>query len=74
MLDIIRVEQDWLMLRALHCLKVLCCLLILFPFFFPSIWQVRPYPRRAFTDRESTLSLSELGLDSKQEALFLELI
>lgn len=35
---------------------------------------VRPYPRRAFTDGESGLSLSELGLTSKQEALFLELI
>lgn len=35
---------------------------------------VRPYPRRAFTDEESVLSLSELGLTSKQEALFLELI
>lgn len=36
--------------------------------------QVRPYPRRAFSDGESTLSLNELGLTSKQEALFLELI
>lgn len=35
---------------------------------------VRPYPRRSFTDEESQLSLSELGLTSKQEALFLELI
>ncbi|XP_042425558.1 plant UBX domain-containing protein 8-like isoform X1 [Zingiber officinale] len=35
---------------------------------------VRPYPRRAFTEGESGLSLSELGLTSKQEALFLELI
>ncbi|XP_073312845.1 plant UBX domain-containing protein 8-like isoform X1 [Primulina huaijiensis] len=35
---------------------------------------VRPYPRRAFSDVESTLTLSELGLTSKQEALFLELI
>ncbi|WJZ82259.1 hypothetical protein VitviT2T_002031 [Vitis vinifera] len=35
---------------------------------------VRPYPRRAFSDGESTLSLNELGLTSKQEALFLELI
>ncbi|XP_077248565.1 plant UBX domain-containing protein 8-like [Tasmannia lanceolata] len=35
---------------------------------------VRPYPRRAFSDGESGLSLSELGLTSKQEALFLELI
>ncbi|RWR80543.1 plant UBX domain-containing protein 8-like protein [Cinnamomum micranthum f. kanehirae] len=34
---------------------------------------VRPYPRRAFGDGESELSLSELGLTSKQEALFLEL-
>ncbi|KAL4570818.1 hypothetical protein LXL04_026481 [Taraxacum kok-saghyz] len=35
---------------------------------------VRPYPRRAFGDGESRLSLSELGLSSKQEALFLELL
>ncbi|MCD7447597.1 hypothetical protein HAX54_032215 [Datura stramonium] len=35
---------------------------------------VRPYPRRAFSDGESTLSLDELGLTSKQEALFLESI
>ncbi|XAR70338.1 hypothetical protein NMG60_11027162 [Bertholletia excelsa] len=35
---------------------------------------VRPFPRRAFSDGESTLTLSELGLTSKQEALFLELI
>ncbi|KAK9716514.1 hypothetical protein RND81_06G238500 [Saponaria officinalis] len=35
---------------------------------------VRPYPRKAFSDGESSMSLSELGLTSKQEALFLELI
>lgn len=35
---------------------------------------VRPYPRRAFSDGESVLTLNELGLTSKQEALFLELI
>lgn len=35
---------------------------------------VRQYPRRAFTDGEHGSSLSELGLTSKQEALFLELI
>ncbi|XP_054823393.1 plant UBX domain-containing protein 8-like isoform X2 [Prosopis cineraria] len=35
---------------------------------------VKPYPRHAFTDGESALTLSELGLTSKQEALFLELI
>ncbi|XVF52827.1 hypothetical protein PTKIN_Ptkin05aG0050000 [Pterospermum kingtungense] len=35
---------------------------------------VRPYPRRAFSDEESRLTLNELGLSSKQEALFLELI
>ncbi|KAJ0964134.1 hypothetical protein J5N97_029256 [Dioscorea zingiberensis] len=35
---------------------------------------VRPFPRRAFTDGESELTLSELGLTSKQEALFLELV
>ncbi|KAK6263054.1 hypothetical protein QUC31_008870 [Theobroma cacao] len=35
---------------------------------------VRPYPRRAFGDGESSLTFNELGLTSKQEALFLELI
>ncbi|XP_057976888.1 plant UBX domain-containing protein 8 [Malania oleifera] len=35
---------------------------------------VRPYPRRAFSDAECASSLNELGLTSKQEALFLELI
>ncbi|CAA6656317.1 unnamed protein product [Spirodela intermedia] len=35
---------------------------------------VRPYPRRAFGEEESGLSFSDLGLTSKQEALFLELI
>ncbi|KAL0408337.1 UNVERIFIED_CONTAM: Plant UBX domain-containing protein 8 [Sesamum radiatum] len=35
---------------------------------------VRPYPRRAFSDGESTSTLHELGLTSKQEALYLELI
>ncbi|OMO79429.1 hypothetical protein CCACVL1_13680 [Corchorus capsularis] len=35
---------------------------------------VRPYPRRAFSDGESSLTLNEVGLTSKQEALFLELI
>ncbi|KAL8556935.1 hypothetical protein ACS0TY_004416 [Phlomoides rotata] len=35
---------------------------------------VRPYPRRAFGDAESSSTLNELGLTSKQEALFLELI
>ncbi|KAK8685042.1 hypothetical protein V6N13_041053 [Hibiscus sabdariffa] len=35
---------------------------------------VRPYPRRAFGDEESSLTLNELGLTNKQEALFLELI
>lgn len=35
---------------------------------------VRQYPRRAFTDGEHGSSLSDLGLTSKQEALFLELI
>ncbi|KAI4364884.1 hypothetical protein MLD38_020917 [Melastoma candidum] len=33
---------------------------------------VRPYPRRPFSPDESTLSLNELGLTSRQEALFLE--
>ncbi|KAG8374861.1 hypothetical protein BUALT_Bualt10G0039600 [Buddleja alternifolia] len=35
---------------------------------------VRPYPRRAFGDGESISTLNELGLTSKQEALYLELI
>ena len=35
---------------------------------------MRPYPRRAFSDGESGLTLNELGLTSKQEALFLESI
>ncbi|CAO2207496.1 unnamed protein product [Urochloa humidicola] len=35
---------------------------------------VRSYPRRVFTDGESQMSLSDLGLTSKQEALFLEKI
>ncbi|RZC72903.1 hypothetical protein C5167_048379 [Papaver somniferum] len=35
---------------------------------------VRPYPRRAFSDGESAVSLTDLGLTGKQEALFLELI
>ncbi|CAA0838779.1 Plant UBX domain-containing protein 8 [Striga hermonthica] len=35
---------------------------------------VRPYPRRAFSDGDSTSSLHDLGLTSKQEALYLELI
>ncbi|XP_038688011.1 plant UBX domain-containing protein 8-like isoform X2 [Tripterygium wilfordii] len=35
---------------------------------------VRPYPRRAFSVGDSALTLNELGLTSKQEALFLELI
>ncbi|KAF7810194.1 plant UBX domain-containing protein 8-like isoform X1 [Senna tora] len=35
---------------------------------------VRPYPRHAFSDRESASTLNDLGLTNKQEALFLELI
>lgn len=35
---------------------------------------VRSYPRRAFTTGEGHLSFSDLGLTSKQEALFLEQI
>ncbi|PRQ17818.1 putative UBX domain-containing protein 2/7 [Rosa chinensis] len=31
---------------------------------------VRPFPRRAFSDGDSALTLNELGLTSKQEALF----
>uniref|UniRef100_A0A0D9XAH1 UBX domain-containing protein n=1 Tax=Leersia perrieri TaxID=77586 RepID=A0A0D9XAH1_9ORYZ len=35
---------------------------------------VRSYPRRVVTDSEGQMSLSDLGLTSKQEALFLEQI
>ncbi|CAI0425261.1 unnamed protein product [Linum tenue] len=35
---------------------------------------VRPYPRRAFSVEDGSLSLYEAGLNSKQEALFLEFI
>ncbi|KAI5417321.1 plant UBX domain-containing protein 8 [Lathyrus oleraceus] len=35
---------------------------------------VRPYPRRAFGVGESAVTLEELGLTNKQEALFLELV
>jgi len=35
---------------------------------------VRPYPRRAFGDGECSSTLNDIGLTSKQEALFLELI
>ncbi|XP_022944618.1 plant UBX domain-containing protein 8-like [Cucurbita moschata] len=35
---------------------------------------VRPYPRKAFGDGESSLTLNELGVNSKQEAFYLELI
>ncbi|CAN1157539.1 Plant UBX domain-containing protein 9 [Linum perenne] len=35
---------------------------------------VRPYPRTAFSVEDSTSSLSEVGLNSKQEALFMEFI
>ncbi|XP_010540613.1 PREDICTED: plant UBX domain-containing protein 8 isoform X2 [Tarenaya hassleriana] len=35
---------------------------------------VRPYPRRPFSEGESESTLNDLGLTSKQEALFLELI
>lgn len=35
---------------------------------------VRPYPRRAFGVGESAVTLDELGLTNKQEALFLELV
>lgn len=33
---------------------------------------VRPFPRRAFTEGESSSTLNDLGLTSKQEALYLE--
>jgi hypothetical protein len=36
--------------------------------------QVRPYPRRALGVEESAVTLDELGLTNKQEALFLELV
>jgi hypothetical protein len=42
--------------------------------FFVSDVQVRSYPRRALTEGESHMSLSDLGLTGKQEALFLEKI
>ncbi|KFK31923.1 hypothetical protein AALP_AA6G176600 [Arabis alpina] len=35
---------------------------------------VRPYPRQAFGDGESDSTMNDLGLNSKQEALFLELV
>ncbi|XP_021735909.1 plant UBX domain-containing protein 8-like [Chenopodium quinoa] len=35
---------------------------------------VRPYPRQAFSSGECNVTLNDLGLTSKQEALFLELI
>jgi hypothetical protein len=41
---------------------------------FSVVKQVRPYPRHAFGDGESESTLNDLGLTSKQEALFLELI
>nr|XP_043640243.1 plant UBX domain-containing protein 8-like isoform X2 [Erigeron canadensis] len=41
----------------------------------PSTYRlVRPYPRRAFSDTERNLTFNEVGLASKQEALFLEII
>lgn len=36
--------------------------------------QVRPYPRRAFSLEDGTLTFEELSLTNKQEALFLELL
>ena len=44
--------------------------------FVPSIFveQVKSYPRRAYNVDDSSLTLSEVGLSNKQEALFLELI
>lgn len=36
--------------------------------------QVRAYPRRAFSDGERNSTFNELGLTSKQEALYLESI
>ena len=38
------------------------------------IMQVRTYPRHTFTTSEGDVSFSDLGLTSKQEALFLEQI
>ncbi|XP_050238889.1 plant UBX domain-containing protein 9 [Mercurialis annua] len=35
---------------------------------------VRPFPRRSFSEADSSLSLEELGLSNKQEALYLEFI
>lgn len=52
-----------------------CPVVILMSGLYVSILeQVRPYPRRAFEDGESALTLNELGLTSKQEALYLESI
>ena len=39
-----------------------------------SYFQVRPYPRHALGDGERPSTFDELGLTSKQEALYLELI
>lgn len=39
-----------------------------------TVLQVRQYPRVAFTNGELGSSLEALGLTSKQEVLFLELI
>lgn len=36
--------------------------------------QVKSYPRRAYSIDDGSLALSEAGLTSKNEALFLELI
>lgn len=53
------------------CVCVSVCVLIHYCF---SDEQVRPYPRRAFGVSDGSSSLNELGLTSKQEALFLEFI
>nr|GMD69430.1 plant UBX domain-containing protein 8 [Ipomoea batatas] len=46
----------------------------LVPHYLQDSGKVRPYPRRAFSNGETSSTLNELGLTSKQEALFLELI
>jgi hypothetical protein len=49
-------------------------MIFLFCFCWLLLGQVRPYPRRAFGVEESAVTLDELGLTNKQEALFLELV
>ncbi|KAG5222151.1 hypothetical protein IMY05_C3484000300 [Salix suchowensis] len=78
------LKSDKLHVISAHHPGLKCCLLYFASLFdFIDIGRVvKPgtyrlqvsIPRRAFSDGESALTLSELGLTSKQEALFLELI